>query len=229
MLISATLAQALNAQVGNEFGASLQYYAIGAHFHRQHLAQLAKLFFKQADEEREHAQKILHYIVETGGELRLPAVQPGSSIMPGKVNPSIPEMVNQVVFQVMGHDATVSAAAEQGQLELNVMMPVIAHNVLSAVRILGNAAAVLDARTIREMAPNPAMMAYWVERSAALATALAPKIGYAAAAALTKRSIETGETIRTIVLREGLLTQEEANDLLDLRRMTEPGIPGSDA
>lgn len=75
MLISATLAQALNAQVGNEFGASLQYYAIGAHFHRQHLAQLAKLFFKQADEEREHAQKILHYIVETGGELRLPAVK----------------------------------------------------------------------------------------------------------------------------------------------------------
>jgi fumarate hydratase class II len=162
-------------------------------------------------------------------ELRLPAVQPGSSIMPGKVNPSIPEMVNQVVFQVMGHDATVSAAAEQGQLELNVMMPVIAHNVLSAVRILGNAAAVLDMRTIREMAPNPAMMAYWVERSAALATALAPKIGYAAAAALTKRSIETGETIRTLVLREGLLTQEEANDLLDLRRMTEPGVPGSDA
>jgi len=75
MLISAALAQALNAQVGNEFGASLQYYAIGAHFHRQHLAQLAKLFFKQADEEREHAQKILHYIVETGGELRLPAVK----------------------------------------------------------------------------------------------------------------------------------------------------------
>lgn len=75
MLISATLAQALNAQVGNEFGASLQYYAIGAHFHSQHLAQLAKLFFKQADEEREHAQKILHYIVETGGELRLPAVK----------------------------------------------------------------------------------------------------------------------------------------------------------
>ncbi len=162
-------------------------------------------------------------------ELRLPAVQPGSSIMPGKVNPSIPEMVNQVVFQVMGHDATVSAAAEQGQLELNVMMPVIAHNVLSAVRILGNAAAVLEARTIRGMEANPAMLAYWVERSAALATALAPKIGYAAAAALTKRSIETGETIRTLVLREGLLTQEEANELLDLRRMTEPGVPGSDA
>ncbi|BAH40394.1 MAG TPA: ferritin [Gemmatimonas aurantiaca] len=75
MLISTTLAQALNTQIGNEFGASLQYYAIGAHFHRIHLAQLAKLFFKQADEEREHAQKLLHYVVETGGELRLPAVK----------------------------------------------------------------------------------------------------------------------------------------------------------
>lgn len=162
-------------------------------------------------------------------ELHLPAVQPGSSIMPGKVNPSVPEMVNQVVFQVMGHDATVSAAAEQGQLELNVMMPVIAHNVLSAVRILGNAVAVLDERTVRGMQPNGAMLAYWVERSAALATALAPKIGYAAAAALTKRSVETGESIRNLVLKEGLLTPEEVTQILDLRRMTEPGVPGRDA
>jgi fumarate hydratase class II len=160
-------------------------------------------------------------------ELRLPAVQPGSSIMPGKVNPSIPEMVNQVVFQVMGHDATVSAAAEQGQLELNVMMPVIAHNVLSELRILGNAARALDERTVRGMTPNAAQLAYWVERSAALATALAPAIGYAAAAALTKRSIETGESIRALVLREGLLTPDEANRVLDLRRMTEPGVPGA--
>lgn len=161
-------------------------------------------------------------------ELRLPAVQPGSSIMPGKVNPSVPEMVNQVVFQVMGHDATVSAAAEQGQLELNVMMPVIAHNLLSSLRILGNAARALDERTVRGMSPNPAQLAYWVERSAALATALAPKIGYAAAAALTKRSVETGESIRELVLREGLLTPSEADALLDLRRMTEPGIPGAE-
>lgn len=162
-------------------------------------------------------------------ELRLPAVQPGSSIMPGKVNPSVPEMVNQVVFQVIGHDATVSAAAEQGQLELNVMMPVIAHNVLSAVRILGNAARVLDERTVREMQPNEEMLAYWVERSAALATALAPSIGYAAAAALTKRSVETGESVRELVVREGLLSAAEADRVLDLRRLTEPGVPGADA
>lgn len=162
-------------------------------------------------------------------ELRLPAVQPGSSIMPGKVNPSVPEMVNQVVFQVVGHDATVSAAAEQGQLELNVMMPVIAHNLLSAIRILGNAAQALDERTVRGMQANAAMLAYWVERSAALATALAPKLGYAEAAALTKRSVESGESIRALVLREGLLSPEEANEVLDLRRMTEPGVPGQDA
>ncbi|MBX3132700.1 MAG: aspartate ammonia-lyase [Gemmatimonadaceae bacterium] len=162
-------------------------------------------------------------------ELRLPAVQPGSSIMPGKVNPSVPEMVNQVVFQVIGHDATVSAAAEQGQLELNVMMPVIAHNLLSAIRILGNAARVLDERTVREMQPNEAMLAHWVERSAALATALAPSIGYAAAAALTKRSVETGESVRDLVVREGLLSEAEAKRVLDLRRLTEPGVPGADA
>jgi aspartate ammonia-lyase len=161
-------------------------------------------------------------------ELRLPAVQPGSSIMPGKVNPSIPEMVNQVVFQVMGHDATVSAAAEQGQLELNVMMPVIAHNVLSAIRILGNAARVLDEKCVRDLQPNEPMLRYWVERSAALATALAPKIGYAAAAALTKRSVEEGTPIRELIVREGLLTAAEADRVLDLRRLTEPGVPGAD-
>jgi aspartate ammonia-lyase len=162
-------------------------------------------------------------------ELRLPAVQPGSSIMPGKVNPSVPEMVNQVVFQVIGHDATVSAAAEQGQLELNVMMPVIAHNVLAAIRILGNAARVLDERTVRDMQPNEAMLAHWVERSAALATALAPSIGYAAAAAVTKRSVETGESVRDLVVREGLLSPKAADRVLDLRRLTEPGVPGDDA
>lgn len=162
-------------------------------------------------------------------EIRLPAVQPGSSIMPGKVNPSIPEMVNQVVFQVIGNDATVAAAAEHGQLELNVMMPVLGHNLLSAIIILGNAARVLDERCVRGIEANRDMAAYWVERSAALATALAPKIGYAAAAALTKRSLAEGITIRELALREGLLTPQEAAHVLDLRRMTEPGVPGSDS
>lgn len=161
-------------------------------------------------------------------ELRLPAVQPGSSIMPGKVNPSIPEMVNQVVFQVMGHDATIAAAAEHGQLELNVMMPVIAHNVVAEIGILGTAAHVLAERCVRGIEANHAMLAHWVERSAALATALAPRIGYEAAAALTKRSVAEGVTVRELVVREGLLSAEEAAAVLDLRRLTEPGVPGQD-
>ena len=159
-------------------------------------------------------------------ELRLPPVQPGSSIMPGKVNPSIPEMVNQVVFQVIGHDATVSAAAEHGQLELNVMMPVIAQNLVLAIEILGNAARALDERCVRGIEANAVMLSYWVERSAALATALAPRIGYAAAAALTKRSVSEGISVRELAVREGLLTVGEAEEVFDLRRLTEPGVPG---
>ena len=161
-------------------------------------------------------------------EVRLPAVQPGSSIMPGKVNPSVPEMVNQVVFQVMGHDATVSAAVEQGQLELNVMMPVVAHNLLSAITILGNAAEALDVRCVRGLEANAPMLAHWVERSAALATALAPRLGYARIAALTHRSVAEGIPIRALVVREGLLTAAEADRLLDLRRLTDPGVPGAE-
>ena len=112
-------------------------------------------------------------------EIKLPAVQPGSSIMPGKINPSIPEMVNQVCFQVMGCDTTVAIASEHGQLELNVMMPVIAHNVLLSMMILTNAANVLTEKTIKGIEANESMTSYWVERSAALATALMPHIGYA--------------------------------------------------
>ena len=159
-------------------------------------------------------------------EIRLPAVQPGSSIMPGKINPSIPEMVNQVCFQVIGCDTTVSMAAEHGQLELNVMMPVIAHNVLLSMRILTNAATVLDTRCVRGIEPNREMCAHWVERSAALATALAPQIGYAAAAELSKRSVKEGVLIRDLVRREGVLPPSEVDTVLDLRRMTEIGVPG---
>jgi aspartate ammonia-lyase len=159
-------------------------------------------------------------------ELRLPAVQPGSSIMPGKINPSIPEMVNQVCFQVVGNDTTVSMAAEHGQLELNVMMPVIGHNILLSMQIMTSAASVLDANCVRGIEANKEMNAYWVERSAALGTALAPQIGYAAAAELTKRSVKEGVLIRDLVKREGVLPPEEIDKVLDLRKLTEIGIPG---
>jgi aspartate ammonia-lyase len=161
-------------------------------------------------------------------EIVLPAVQPGSSIMPGKVNPSIPEMVNQVCFQVMGCDTTVAIAAEHGQLELNVMMPVIAHNVLLSQQILTNAARVLAERCVKGIEARREMCAYWVERSAALATALAPRIGYAAAADLSKRSVKEGVLIRDLVRREGILPPGEVDEVLDLRKMTEIGVPGGD-
>jgi aspartate ammonia-lyase len=159
-------------------------------------------------------------------EITLPAVQPGSSIMPGKINPSIPEMVNQVCFQVIGCDTTVAIAAEHGQLELNVMMPVIAHNVLLAMMILTNAARVLAERTVMGIKANEAMCSYWVERSAALATALMPHIGYARAAEISKQSVKEGVLIRDLVKRDKLLPEEQIDDVLDLRKMTEIGVPG---
>jgi aspartate ammonia-lyase len=159
-------------------------------------------------------------------EIRLPAVQPGSSIMPGKVNPSIPEMVNQVCFQVMGCDTTVSISAEHGQLELNVMMPVIAFNVLLSEQILTNAATVLAEKCVRGIEANREMNSYWVERSAALATALAPQIGYARAAEISKRSVKEGILIRDLVRKEGVLPEDQIDDVLDLKKMTEIGVPG---
>ena len=159
-------------------------------------------------------------------EIRLPAVQPGSSIMPGKINPSIPEMLNQVCFQVMGCDTTVAIASEHGQLELNVMMPVIAFNVLLSMRILTNAITVFANKCVAGIEANEAMCAYWVERSAALATALAPHIGYARAAELSKQSVKEGILIRDLVRREKLLTDAEIEDVLDLKKMTEIGVPG---
>ena len=159
-------------------------------------------------------------------EIVLPAVQPGSSIMPGKVNPSIPEMVNQVCFQVLGNDVTVTTAAEAGQLELNVMMPVIAHNLFFSMMILTNATRVLAERCVEGIEADAAQCAYWLERSPALVTALAPMIGYAEAAKLAKEAIAKNVTVRQLVMEKGLLKGKELNDVLDLRAMTELGVPG---
>jgi aspartate ammonia-lyase len=159
-------------------------------------------------------------------EIKLPAVQPGSSIMPGKINPSIPEMVNQVCFQVMGLDTTVAIAAEHGQLELNVMMPVIAFNLLLSMRILTNTARTFTDRCVAGIEAREDMCAYWVERSAALATALMPHIGYAKAAELSKQSVKEGVLVRDLVKRDHVLPADQIDDVLDLRKMTEIGVPG---
>jgi aspartate ammonia-lyase len=135
-------------------------------------------------------------------------------------------MVNQVCFQVMGCDTTVAIASEHGQLELNVMMPVIAHNILLSMQILTSTATVLTERTVRGIEANEEMCAYWVERSAALATALMPHIGYARAAELSKQSVKEGVLIREMVKRDAILPPAEADEVLDLRKMTEIGVPG---
>ena len=159
-------------------------------------------------------------------EILLPAVQPGSSIMPGKVNPSIAEMVNQVCFQALGLDTTVALAAEAGQLELNVMMPVMAHNIVFALIIVGNASALLAERCVDGIEADEAQCAYWLERSPALVTALAPKIGYAEAAKLAKEAVAQGLTVRELVVKKGILSGRELDEVLDLRAMTELGVPG---
>jgi len=159
-------------------------------------------------------------------EILLPAVQPGSSIMPGKVNPSIAEMVNQVCFQALGLDTTVALAAEAGQLELNVMMPVIAHNIVFGLTIVANAVRIMAERCVAGIEADEKLCGYWLERSPALVTALAPKIGYAESAKLAKEAIATGLTVKELVIKKGLLQGRELEEVLDLRAMTEIGIPG---
>jgi fumarate hydratase, class II len=159
-------------------------------------------------------------------EILLPAVQPGSSIMPGKVNPSIAEMVNQVCFQALGLDATVALAAEAGQLELNVMMPVITHNMVFGLIIVGNASRVFAEKCIDGIEADEKQCLHWLERSPALVTALAPKIGYAESAKLSKEAIATGLTVKELVVQKKLLEGRELEDTLDLRAMTELGVPG---
>ena len=160
-------------------------------------------------------------------ELQLPAVQPGSSIMPGKVNPSVPGMVNQVCFQVFGCDATILAAADAGQLELNVMMPVIAWNALHATRILREAMRVLQQRCVADLLVDAARCQELLDRSTALATALSPYIGYAATAEIAKESVRTGRSIRDLVRERRLLPDDQLDAVLSAEAMTSPGVPGS--
>ena len=160
-------------------------------------------------------------------EVQLPAVQPGSSIMPGKVNPSVPEMVNQVCQQVFGCDAAILASAAAGQLELNVMMPVMAWNALHASRILGNAMRVLSDRCVSGIAADEERCRELLDRSTAVATALSPYIGYAATAEVAKIAVKTGRSIADIVRERKLMPEDKLAEVLSPEAMTAPGIPGS--
>jgi aspartate ammonia-lyase len=159
-------------------------------------------------------------------EIVLPAVQPGSSIMPGKVNPSLAEMLNMVCFQVLGNDTTITYAAQAGQLELNVMMPVIIHNLLQSFTILKNAADTFTTRCVAGIVANEQRNEEYAFKSASLVTALAPYIGYEESARIAKEQITTGRDIRDIVRERKLLPEEDLAEILRPQAMTEPGIAG---
>jgi aspartate ammonia-lyase len=162
-------------------------------------------------------------------EIALPAVQPGSSIMPGKVNPSVPEMVNQVCYQVFGCDTTVMTAGEAGELELNVMMPVIAWNALHAQHLLTNAMKTLRERTVEGIEANRERARELLDRSTAVATALNPYLGYATTAEIAKAAVASSRSIRDLVLERGLLSSSDLDRILSVEAMTEPGIAGGGA
>ncbi|MFN3984617.1 MAG: aspartate ammonia-lyase [Rhodocyclaceae bacterium] len=156
------------------------------------------------------------------GEINLPAMQPGSSIMPGKVNPVIPEVVNQVAYQVIGNDLTVTFAAEAGQLQLNAFEPVITFNILQSMRIMTRAMQVLTDRCIVGITANEAHCRALVTNSIGIVTALNPYIGYHNATRIAKKALETGRGVTELVLEEGLLTGAELDDILAPENMTRP-------
>ncbi|BDG06981.1 aspartate ammonia-lyase [Anaeromyxobacter paludicola] len=157
------------------------------------------------------------------GELRLPPVQPGSSIMPGKVNPSMAEMLAMVSYQAIGLDAAIAAATSGGQLELNVMMPLVAFDLCHLLTILANAVAAFDRRCARGLEADPERLRHYADRTVSLATALAPRLGYAAAAEIVKESVRSGRSIVDVAVEKGGLAPSEARRLLDPARLTVPG------
>ncbi len=158
-------------------------------------------------------------------EIRLPAVQPGSSIMPGKVNPSMAECLGMAAMQVVGCDAAVAMAVQAGQLELNVFMPVIAHNVLFSMEILKNFLPVFTEKCVRGIEADADRCRRFFESSVGLATLLNQHIGYAKAAEVAKESVRTGKTLRDLILEKGLMTKDQLDRALEMKRVTEPNDP----
>jgi fumarate hydratase class II len=158
------------------------------------------------------------------GELRLPDLQPGSSIMPGKVNPVMSEMMMQVAAQVVGNDATVTWSAANGNFELNVMMPVLSHNLSESISVLANAARVFAERCVEGLEANEERARELVERNVIVVTALNPHIGYDAGAKVAKEALATGKSVREIVLEHGLMSEADLDRVLDLKKMTEGGV-----
>jgi aspartate ammonia-lyase len=149
-------------------------------------------------------------------------MQPGSSIMPGKVNPVIPEVVNQVCFDIIGGDVTVTMAAESGQLQLNVFEPIIAYRLLRGMIILSRACEVLKTRCVEGITPNAERMRYFVEHSIGIVTALVPVLGYERASEIAKEALESGRGVYDLVCDRGLMTRDELDHALNPEAMTAP-------
>ena len=168
-----------------------------------------------------HDLRLLDSGPKTGlKEIQLPAVQPGSSIMPGKYNPVMAEMTSMVCFQVMGYDSAIALCAQAGQLELNVMMPLIAYDLIHSIEILGNTVQALDEKCLQGIKAFPERCAEYAEGSLALETALNTHIGYLNAAAIAKESLETGKPLRQLVLEHQLMDETTLNQVLNLQEMS---------
>ncbi len=157
-------------------------------------------------------------------EIIMPAVQPGSSIMPGKVNPSMAEMMNQVLYQVMGNNHTVMMCSQAGQLELNVMMPVMIFNIVWMIEILKNALAVFDDKCVAGLIADEKKCRDYAEKSISIVTALNPIIGYARAAEIAKESVKTHRSIMDVIRSKNIMPEKELNKVLDLMKLTKPGL-----
>lgn len=162
------------------------------------------------------------------GEINLPARQPGSSIMPGKVNPVMAEVLNQSAYQVVGNDLTISMASEAGQFELNVMEPVIAFNLLQSINIMTNVFSVFGSHCIKGITANKDRMEAYVNNSVGIITAINPHVGYETAASIAREAIVSNRPVREIVLKRGVLTAEELDTILHPFEMTKPGIAGKE-
>ena len=162
------------------------------------------------------------------GEINLPAKQNGSSIMPGKVNPVIPEVVNQVAFNVIGNDVTITMAAEAGQLELNAFEPIIFYCLFQSIDTLGYAVQTFVDNCVTGITANETRCRYFVENSVGIITAICPYVGYQKAAEIAKEAIKTGKSVKKLIIEQGILTEEQMDEILDPVQMTEPGISGKE-
>ncbi|MDA2970306.1 MAG: lyase family protein, partial [Actinomycetota bacterium] len=152
-------------------------------------------------------------------ELSIPALQPGSSIMPGKVNPVIPEMMMQVSAQVIGNDQTIAFASSSGNFELNTMLPIMAHNILESISLLGSSLDVFEEKLIRDLKPNSENLSENVQKNSILVTALVPQIGYDKAAEVAKEAMKLNKTIKEVLLENNMLSENEIDELLDITKL----------